>query len=82
MMEKDMQMSRLDFLLRFPAQPNLVSPVDFLSNLSWGGIKVRPISRILPICFLHRIDLIDSLIDKIVIWFNCYLIKQFLIPLF
>ena len=29
----------LDFLLRFPATPNVTSPVDFLSNHCWGGIK-------------------------------------------
>ncbi|XP_064397633.1 dynein beta chain, ciliary-like [Halichondria panicea] len=29
----------LDFLLRFPAVPNVTSPVDFLSNFCWGGIK-------------------------------------------
>jgi len=40
-MEKDINPSELDFLLRFPAVPGLVSPVDFLSNISWGGIKVR-----------------------------------------
>ena len=37
---KDIDMVQLNFLLRFPATPNLISPVDFLSNLSWGGIKV------------------------------------------
>ena len=31
--------SELDFLLRFPIAPNSVSPVDFLSNQCWGGIK-------------------------------------------
>lgn len=31
--------SELDFLLRFPLQPHVVSPVDFLSNSSWGGIR-------------------------------------------
>ena len=31
--------SELDFLLRFPSMPNVVSPVDFLSNHCWGGIK-------------------------------------------
>ena len=31
--------SELDFLLRFPVTPNLTSPVDFLTNTSWGGIK-------------------------------------------
>ena len=40
MMEKDINPTELDFLLRYPAVPGLLSPVDFLSNLSWGGIKV------------------------------------------
>lgn len=31
--------SELDFLLRYPAFANMSSPVDFLSNLSWGGVK-------------------------------------------
>jgi len=39
-MDKDIVPMQLDFLLRYPALPNLVSPVDFMSNLSWGGIKV------------------------------------------
>jgi dynein heavy chain len=39
LMEKDINPVELDFLLRYPAVPGLVSPVDFLSNLSWGGIK-------------------------------------------
>ena len=38
-MNKQIDPSELDFLLRFPAVPNVVSPVDFLSNHSWGGIK-------------------------------------------
>ncbi|XP_030760043.1 dynein beta chain, ciliary-like isoform X2 [Sitophilus oryzae] len=29
----------LDFLLRFPVIANLSSPVDFLNNICWGGIK-------------------------------------------
>ena len=29
----------LDFLLRFPVVQNVTSPVDFLSNHCWGGIK-------------------------------------------
>lgn len=28
----------LDYLLRFPCAPNSVSPLDFISNTSWGGI--------------------------------------------
>lgn len=39
LMTKDINPTELDFLLRFPAIPNVTSPVDFLSNLSWGGIK-------------------------------------------
>ena len=31
--------TELDFLLRYPIVLNVVSPVDFLSNTSWGGIK-------------------------------------------
>jgi len=41
LMEKDINPEELDFLLRYPAVPGLISPVDFLSNLSWGGIKVN-----------------------------------------
>lgn len=29
----------IDFLLRYPAIPDLKSPVDFLSDLSWGGVQ-------------------------------------------
>lgn len=39
LMAKDINPIELDFLLRFPFVPNLASPVDFLSNNSWGGIK-------------------------------------------
>ncbi|XP_012283270.1 dynein beta chain, ciliary [Orussus abietinus] len=31
--------SELDFFLRFPITPHVTSPVDFLSNTSWGGIR-------------------------------------------
>lgn len=30
----------LDFLLRFPSEPNSTSPVEFLSHYSWGAIKI------------------------------------------
>ncbi|WAR03796.1 DYHC-like protein [Mya arenaria] len=39
LMSKDINPSELDFLLRFPAIPNVTTPVDFLSNNGWGGIK-------------------------------------------
>ncbi|XP_066560773.1 dynein axonemal heavy chain 9 [Amia ocellicauda] len=39
LMSKEINSTELDFLLRYPAQPGLSSPVDFLSNHSWGGIK-------------------------------------------
>ena len=37
--KKDINPIELDFLLRFPVVLNVVSPVDFLNNTSWGGIK-------------------------------------------
>uniref|UniRef100_A0A8C0H9D3 Uncharacterized protein n=2 Tax=Chelonoidis abingdonii TaxID=106734 RepID=A0A8C0H9D3_CHEAB len=39
LMNNEINMVELDFLLRYPAQPGVTSPVEFLSNLSWGGIK-------------------------------------------
>ncbi|XP_076749810.1 dynein beta chain, ciliary-like [Xylocopa sonorina] len=39
MESKEITQSELDFLLRFPHVSDLVSPVDFLTNTSWGGIK-------------------------------------------
>ncbi|TRY82989.1 hypothetical protein DNTS_022847 [Danionella cerebrum] len=39
LMNKEIAPHELDFLLRYPALPGVISPVDFLSNDSWGGIK-------------------------------------------
>lgn len=39
-MKKEIVPNELEFLLRFPAVMNVTSPVDFLNNLCWGGIKV------------------------------------------
>ncbi|NXO76324.1 DYH9 protein, partial [Sitta europaea] len=39
LMNKEINPAELDFLLRFPAQPGVKSPVEFLSDHSWGGIK-------------------------------------------
>ncbi|XP_075889814.1 dynein axonemal heavy chain 9 isoform X2 [Nelusetta ayraudi] len=39
LMNKDINPAELDFLLRYPVTPGVTSPVDFLSNHSWGGIK-------------------------------------------
>ncbi|KAI8492612.1 Dynein heavy chain 9, axonemal [Branchiostoma belcheri] len=39
LMQKLINPAELDFLLRFPAQVNVTSPVDFLSHNSWGGVK-------------------------------------------
>ena len=46
----------LDFLLRFPAVPNLTTPVDFLNNNSWGGIKVL-ILKDFNVCLLSFLSL-------------------------
>lgn len=37
--EKVVEQSELDFLLKFPYQPNAISPVDFLDSIRWGGVK-------------------------------------------
>ncbi|XP_077481740.1 dynein axonemal heavy chain 9 isoform X2 [Stigmatopora argus] len=39
LMNKEITPAELDFLLRYPVQPTEISPVEFLSNNSWGGIK-------------------------------------------
>ena len=39
LMKEEILASDLDFFLRFPLQPHVISPVDFLSNSSWGGIR-------------------------------------------
>nr|XP_014350009.1 PREDICTED: dynein heavy chain 9, axonemal [Latimeria chalumnae] len=39
LMSKEINQVELDFLLRYPAQQGVSSPVDFLSNQSWGGVK-------------------------------------------
>ncbi|NWV12184.1 DYH9 protein, partial [Ptilonorhynchus violaceus] len=39
LMSKEINPAELDFLLRYPAQPGVTSPVEFLSDHSWGGIK-------------------------------------------
>ncbi|XP_045482107.1 dynein beta chain, ciliary [Harmonia axyridis] len=38
LMNEEISSTELDFLLRFPLKPHVTSPVDFLSNSSWGGI--------------------------------------------
>jgi len=37
---KEVDSAELEFLLRFPVMANVTSPVDFLTNTGWGGIKV------------------------------------------
>jgi dynein heavy chain len=39
LLAKELNPVELDFLLRFPATQNVTTPVDFLSNNGWGGIK-------------------------------------------
>ena len=36
---EEISVADLDFLLRFPITPHVTSPVDFLTNNSWGGIR-------------------------------------------
>ncbi|XP_071447818.1 dynein beta chain, ciliary [Hetaerina americana] len=39
LMNEEISSMELDFLLRFPVTPHVSSPVDFLSDTSWGGIR-------------------------------------------
>lgn len=39
MHEKVIAQPELDFLLKYPYQPNAVSSVEFLDSISWGGVK-------------------------------------------
>ena len=39
LMTNDLEPTELDFLLRFPSNPNTTSPVEFVSNIGWGAIK-------------------------------------------
>lgn len=60
LMKKEIDPKELDFLLRFPAVMNVSSPVDFLSNLSWGGIKVLvyfDVSRCIFVYFFNVLSL-------------------------
>ena len=36
---KEINPAELDFLLRFSTVPNSGSPVDFITDIGWGGIK-------------------------------------------
>ncbi|XP_049878702.1 dynein beta chain, ciliary [Pectinophora gossypiella] len=38
LMSEEISPAEVDFFLRFPVKPHVTSPVDFLSNQSWGGI--------------------------------------------
>ncbi len=44
LMRKEIDPMELDFLLRFPSQQNVTSPVDFIPNQAWGAIKVSDIT--------------------------------------
>ncbi|XP_011494831.1 PREDICTED: dynein beta chain, ciliary-like [Ceratosolen solmsi marchali] len=37
---KEIDRREVDFLLRYPCNPNIISPIEFLSNSSWAGIKL------------------------------------------
>ncbi|XP_063241593.1 dynein beta chain, ciliary-like [Bacillus rossius redtenbacheri] len=39
LINKEIEYADLDFLLRFPVTPNVTSPVDFIPNVGWGGVK-------------------------------------------
>ena len=54
-MSKEINPVELDFLLRFPSTPNVTTPVDFMNNWSWGGIKVSN-WFVIPAFFCFKIE--------------------------
>ena len=40
LMKKEINPAELDFLLRFPVAQNAACPVDFLTTVGWGAIKI------------------------------------------
>ena len=40
LMNEEINSTELDFLLRFPTTPNCTSPIEFISNVGWGAIKM------------------------------------------
>lgn len=40
LMKKEINPAELDFLLRFPVAQNATCPVDFLTTVGWGAIKI------------------------------------------
>ncbi len=66
-MKKEINPTELEFLLRFPVVMNHTSPVDFLSNLCWGGIKVGGFITRYPSHFYVLVSLIYNF-DKTFWW--------------
>lgn len=62
MAANDINPVELDFLLRFPAVPNVTSPVDFMNNNSWGGIKVRLKKKISRITVVKQMNVQSCLL--------------------
>ncbi|XP_016077900.1 PREDICTED: dynein heavy chain 9, axonemal [Miniopterus natalensis] len=52
LLNQEVGVAELDFLLRFPVQTGVTSPVEFLSQQAWGGIKA--LSAMEEFCNLDR----------------------------
>ncbi|XP_008853923.1 dynein heavy chain 9, axonemal [Nannospalax galili] len=52
LMNQEVNVAELDFLLRSPVQTGIPSPVEFLSHQAWGGIKA--LSSMEEFCNLDR----------------------------
>ncbi len=64
-MNKEINPVELDFLLRFPAAPNVTSPVDFIANSGWGAIKslsgMEDFRNLVSLCEFEQLQRTDDL---------------------
>lgn len=62
LMNEEITSAELDFFLRFPIKPHVTSPVDFLSNTSWGGVCTLSAKEEFRYVFLSMDPISNSII--------------------
>lgn len=60
LMKEEITSAELDFFLRFPIKPHVTSPVDFLSNTSWGGVCTLSAKEEFRYAFLFDRDVVSN----------------------
>ena len=79
LMGKMIDPTELDFLLRYPAVLNVVSPVDFLSHSCWGGVKAlsnmeqfRNLDKDIEVYTYSPHQIMTMQLSYISVWFCCH----------